>query len=195
MCNFKTGDKVLVRDGDWDAWSFNLFSHKKEDDAEYQFVCLDCMYSQCIPLEGNEHLLGTTDIPKKTKRNDGSLESAVSNYIIVRNREYLAMVEDKLFSIGCKWMNGLYEKENPSIIFPCVIFISPYYPPSDAGLYGAIEAGTLWRRPLASINGLDKGEDPALNTSMYNDCEMNNGAVYHGGKKYIEMTLNTLLNL
>ena len=194
MYNFKTGDKVLVRDEDWNDWSFNLFSHKNKDITEFPYVCLDSMYVQCIPLEGNEHLLGTTDSPERTEINDDIIESAVSNYIIIRNRDCLAMAEDKLFSMGCRWMNGLSEKNNNNIIFPCVIFVSPYYPAGVVS-FGVMESGTLWRRPLASINGLDKGEDPAFNISLYDDCEMDNGAIYHGGNKYIEMTLSSLLNL
>lgn len=59
IANFKPFDKVLVRDGNCLKWAVDLFSYI--DDG---FVCtggIPC--SQCIPFEGNEHLLGTTDMP------------------------------------------------------------------------------------------------------------------------------------
>lgn len=59
---FKPFDKVLVRDGDSDIWDCNIFN-RIDEDGEYQ--CIDYEYwEQCIPYEGNEHLLGTTNKPK-----------------------------------------------------------------------------------------------------------------------------------
>ena len=53
----KPFDKVLVRNFSKDKWSISFFSFKKED----FYVCLNhCSWNQCIPYEGNEHLLGTT---------------------------------------------------------------------------------------------------------------------------------------
>lgn len=53
----KPFDKVLVRDFSKDKWSISFFSFKKED----CYVCINhCSWNQCIPYEGNEHLLGTT---------------------------------------------------------------------------------------------------------------------------------------
>lgn len=58
-CEFKPFDKVLVRDHDEDSeWRCGLFSHKNEDGL---YICAGSIYEQCIPYEGNEHLLGTTD--------------------------------------------------------------------------------------------------------------------------------------
>lgn len=58
---FKPFDKVLVRDGDSDIWDCNIFN-RIDEDGEYQ--CIDYEYwEQCIPYEGNEHLLGTTNKP------------------------------------------------------------------------------------------------------------------------------------
>lgn len=59
-CQFKEGDKVLVRDSDT-SWKFDVFQHYEEN-ACYSYECLGSEYEQCIPL--NEHtwqLLGTTD--------------------------------------------------------------------------------------------------------------------------------------
>ncbi len=59
---FKPFDKVLVRDGDSDIWNCNIFN-RIDEDGEYQ--CIDYEYwEQCIPYEGNEHLLGTTNNPE-----------------------------------------------------------------------------------------------------------------------------------
>lgn len=58
----KPFDKVLVRDGDSDIWDCNIFN-RIDEDGEY--MCIDYEYwEQCIPYEGNEHLLGTTKKPK-----------------------------------------------------------------------------------------------------------------------------------
>ena len=58
---FKAFDKVLTRDDDYDKWACDLFSHKE---AEHPYVCVGAYWEQCIPYEGNGHLLGTTDSPK-----------------------------------------------------------------------------------------------------------------------------------
>ena len=59
-CPFKPFDKVLVRDNDEWEWYANYFSHYKENN-DCPYVCIDNSYTYCIPYEGNEHLLGTTD--------------------------------------------------------------------------------------------------------------------------------------
>ena len=59
-CPFKPFDKVLVRDTDEQAWCANYFSHYKNA-PDYFYVCINGIYHYCIPYEGNEHLLGTTD--------------------------------------------------------------------------------------------------------------------------------------
>lgn len=59
---FKPFDKVLVKDHDEDSeWRCGLFSHKNEDGL---YICVGSIYEQCIPYEGNEHLLGTSDNPE-----------------------------------------------------------------------------------------------------------------------------------
>lgn len=57
---FKPFDKVLVRDIDENEWECSLFSHIDEEDG---YVCVSQWWLQCIPYEGNEHLLGTTNKP------------------------------------------------------------------------------------------------------------------------------------
>lgn len=57
--SFKPFDRVLVRDGDDDPWRIQLYSHPYED----FHACLNGVHWQCVPYEGNENLLGTTDSP------------------------------------------------------------------------------------------------------------------------------------
>lgn len=62
---FKPFDKVLVRNNTDEDWTISLFSHYNEKDKVYPFVCINGFYYNryCIPYEGNEYLLGTTDSP------------------------------------------------------------------------------------------------------------------------------------
>lgn len=59
-CPLKPFDKVLVRNYGDMVWCANYFSHYKDNNG-YHYVCIDNSYIFCIPYEGNEHLLGTTD--------------------------------------------------------------------------------------------------------------------------------------
>lgn len=54
----KPFDKVLVRDGDDEEWVCDFFSHIDECNM---YKCVGTWFKQCIPYEGNEHLLGTTN--------------------------------------------------------------------------------------------------------------------------------------
>ena len=58
---FQPKEWVLVRDDDDEEWTLNIFSHKSKD----YFHCVSSMWEQCLPYEGNEALLGTTDAPKE----------------------------------------------------------------------------------------------------------------------------------
>ncbi len=58
---FKPFDKVLVRDCDTETWGCNLFGYIDKDG---DYMCVNGPWSQCIPYEGNEHLLGTTNKPE-----------------------------------------------------------------------------------------------------------------------------------
>lgn len=57
----KPFDKVLVRNSSIRKWEVDLFGYKS-DAGLYHCVGYTC--NQCIPYEGNEHLLGTTNDPK-----------------------------------------------------------------------------------------------------------------------------------
>lgn len=63
---FKPYDQVLVRNNKFDTWTATLYSHKIPKNELYagQYVCCEKEYAQCIPFEGNEHLLGTTNKPE-----------------------------------------------------------------------------------------------------------------------------------
>lgn len=60
-CPFKPFDKVLVRDHEGQLWNANYFSHYKGNNEDYPYACIDNSYIYCIPYEGNEHLLGTSE--------------------------------------------------------------------------------------------------------------------------------------
>lgn len=54
----KPFDKVLVRDNEDDIWEVSLFGYK---DEHYYRCDNGIPWIQCIPYDGNEHLLGTTN--------------------------------------------------------------------------------------------------------------------------------------
>lgn len=57
---FKQFDKVLVRDFDDSKWIPALYGFKVEIPSSIHIVAGGGKWKQCIPYEGNEHLLGTT---------------------------------------------------------------------------------------------------------------------------------------
>lgn len=65
---FKPFDKVLVRYDNQHEWQIDFFSHYVHG-VECPYKCLTRDFNQCIPYEGNEHLLGTTDNPERRKQN------------------------------------------------------------------------------------------------------------------------------
>lgn len=54
---FKPFDKVLVRDDETSEWKANFYSQMG---AFGGYECISGVWGDCIPYEGNEHLLGTT---------------------------------------------------------------------------------------------------------------------------------------
>ena len=73
---FAPFDRVLVRDEDQERWGVHLYSHYDSYNEEYAYRMVgNSGYAQCIPYEGNEHLLGTTDsyVPKPWKPKDGEI--------------------------------------------------------------------------------------------------------------------------
>lgn len=60
---FKPFDKVLIRRKYDNIWMPKLYAGFKEN-ALFPYICVDGYEgTQCIPYEGNEYLLGTTDSP------------------------------------------------------------------------------------------------------------------------------------
>lgn len=55
---------VLVRDLDVYTWELALFA-RMDEDSGYKYKCIGESYTQCIPYKGNEHLLGTRNLPKQ----------------------------------------------------------------------------------------------------------------------------------
>ena len=62
---FKPFDKVLVREDESDVWECRLFDRFFQDKGGLGYCCQDGVsYDFCIPYEGNERLVGTTDNPE-----------------------------------------------------------------------------------------------------------------------------------
>lgn len=60
---FKPFDKVLVRDSNAADWRCNLFSNMSVNGL---FICVGSgVWGQCISYEGNEHLVGTINMPEE----------------------------------------------------------------------------------------------------------------------------------
>ena len=62
---FQPFQKVLVKDceeGIFGVWHCDLFSHVSK---EGKYFTVSGMWDECIPFEGNEHLVGTKDDPKE----------------------------------------------------------------------------------------------------------------------------------
>ena len=59
----KPFDKVLVRDTNGQVWTADLFSHIIDTNSNLRttFACVGHYSNQCIPYEGNEYLLGTSN--------------------------------------------------------------------------------------------------------------------------------------
>lgn len=59
---FKAFDRVLVRDEEQERWQAAFYDQYIACNGHYpHHVISGDSFAQCIPYEGNEHLLGTTD--------------------------------------------------------------------------------------------------------------------------------------
>ena len=62
ITTLKPFDKVLGRDKNTDKWLANFWGFYDTDNAmNYPYECCGNSFAQCIPYEGNQHLLGTTN--------------------------------------------------------------------------------------------------------------------------------------
>lgn len=69
----KPFDKVLVRDNNNDVWAADIFEKYKDSISGFYYECITSVWKQCIPYKGNEHLLGTTDTPKRYNLDNDTL--------------------------------------------------------------------------------------------------------------------------
>ena len=60
---FKPFDRVMVRIKDEQAWCADVFSHMSKDQPGV-YLTVGGAFPKCVPYEGNESLLGTTNSPE-----------------------------------------------------------------------------------------------------------------------------------
>ena len=53
-------NRVLIRDDSYGLWRPSIWGFYDQE-HNFPYVTLAGRYRQCIPYDGNEHLLGTTD--------------------------------------------------------------------------------------------------------------------------------------
>nr|DAQ71302.1 MAG TPA: hypothetical protein [Bacteriophage sp.] len=117
----KPFDKVLVRDDDNDVWQIDFFEKQEEPlYFEINYVCLMSTWKQCIPYEGNEHLLGTTDSPQEEcqKEESGKQDEASNNYgypVEYFKRNDIVLCRDNKDSY---WRIDVFLYKNGSAPFP-----------------------------------------------------------------------------
>ena len=56
---------MLVRNYEDDNWDIEFFQEIGGEDIDYEFVCLSGCFKFCVPYEGNEEILGTSNSPKE----------------------------------------------------------------------------------------------------------------------------------
>jgi len=56
---------VLVRADNVCRWNYSVFSHITGNKDWLFAVCNGVSFTQCIPFDGNEKLLGTIDMPSE----------------------------------------------------------------------------------------------------------------------------------
>lgn len=109
--DFKPFDKVLVRDEDDKEWHISLFAREIVDDSDglsYKYECSNgTLWDCCIPFEGNEHLLGTTENPEKW----------------IEEQEEKKAIETRVeeLSIENKEMEKRIEEDTPKVIFAMAV--------------------------------------------------------------------------
>lgn len=69
----KPFDKVLVRDKETADWQIDLYEKYEESLSSRRYCCIVSSWKYCIPYEGNEHLLGTTDNPERCNPDKNTL--------------------------------------------------------------------------------------------------------------------------
>lgn len=108
-CNFKPFDKVLVRYDDQHVWQIDFFSHYVRG-VECPYKCLTRDFNQCIPYNGNEHLIDTTNEPSLPKQTEQSQTQTKETMWKPKNEEIvfsLKVTKDFRFtSTKLEWANN-----------------------------------------------------------------------------------------
>lgn len=95
--SLKPFDKVLVRDYDKSRWYGDLFLRYYIEGGKTPYECLTGNFVQCIPYEGNEHLLGTTDKPEEAKYNKCFYNEVTERTYSTLKSAKLANVEARIY--------------------------------------------------------------------------------------------------
>ena len=98
---FKPYDRVLVRDDEESTWMCDLYSNY--DDVTEQHVCVGNSFCICIPYDGNEALLGTTDSPQPKRWRaeiDGKYYIINDRCVVKEDIEHELMSDDLYYNIG-----------------------------------------------------------------------------------------------
>lgn len=66
ITTLKPFDKVLIRQTNFGKWGIDFFGFYNKG---YYYTTSNCEYMQCVPYEGNEHLVGTTNDCDKYYKN------------------------------------------------------------------------------------------------------------------------------
>lgn len=98
----KPFQQVLVRDSEDRQWTCSFYSHY---DTRYMVhICANGRdYKYCIPYEGNEELLGTTDVPKPKRwraKRDEYFYFINANGVVSSTNDIGADANNSLFNIG-----------------------------------------------------------------------------------------------
>lgn len=99
--NLKPFQQVLVRADKESEWSCDLYSHYNENLKLH--YCVGSMFGHCIPYEGNEELLGTTNAPqpKRWRAERGEPYWFVNTNITTKQEDDLCYeLDDARFNIG-----------------------------------------------------------------------------------------------
>lgn len=108
---FKPFDKVLVRDGNAYEWQPELF-YKINEEGKYCTLG-NVEWSQCIPYEGNEHLMDTANMPEIIDLKNNILfgvELKVGYVLEFDNFLHnLATVIPTTKGLGVSYLNGSWE--------------------------------------------------------------------------------------
>lgn len=111
--------KVLGRDNENDFWKADFFSYYREGDS-CPYKGVGYSWKECIPYEGNEHLLGTTDSLKpKWQPKPGEAVFVRDNdvehwrirlFVKMHDKKYMASVYEHPYDCGawnqCKPYNA-----------------------------------------------------------------------------------------